>query len=209
MFAFGKTCLFGLRWASGYKGRLTHSQSLQPLPSSFHLLVPLFSPSLLDALEEPLLPLHSFSGLRDPFCFPSSTNPTHTHAHAIPSITGIPQVFFAMKLTLFSVTLLSALLPLAAAHGFVSKVVIGGTTYKGNAPGASAKASPIRQISTTDPVKGATNKNINCGQNAKAASLVAAANPGDTMSFTWDAGDGSHVSTHLLFWERIYTINPP
>lgn len=102
-----------------------------------------------------------------------------------------------MKLTLFSVTLLSALLPLAAAHGFVSKVVIGGTTYKGNAPGASAKASPIRQISTTDPVKGATNKNINCGQNAKVASLVAAANPGDTMSFTWDAGDGSHVRTHV------------
>ena len=98
-----------------------------------------------------------------------------------------------MKFALFSMTFLSAVLPLVSAHGFVSQVTIAGKAYKGNSPGGYSSASPIRQISTTSPVKGATNKNINCGQNAKAASLVASANPGDTMTFKWDAGDGSNV----------------
>lgn len=83
-----------------------------------------------------------------------------------------------------------------AAHGYVHQVVIDGTTYPGNAPGATPSPSIIRQISTIDPVKGANNPNLNCGQNSQPASLVANAMPGSTMAFSW-GGATQHVGFPL------------
>ncbi|KAJ7708249.1 hypothetical protein B0H17DRAFT_917105 [Mycena rosella] len=45
----------------------------------------------------------------------------------------------------------------ASAHGFVSRITINGQMFKGNAPNETPVQSIIRQISSGDPVKGATN----------------------------------------------------
>ena len=92
-----------------------------------------------------------------------------------------------------------ALLPSVAAHGYVSKVVIDGTTYTGPLPADAAGAannspSPIRQIADIGPVKGATNPDINCGLSAQLASLVVSANPGSSMEFYWGNPSGGKVS---------------
>jgi len=83
------------------------------------------------------------------------------------------------------------------AHGYLAQVSIDGTTYMGNTPAASpVNPSIIRDISTIDPVKGANNAYLNCGQSAKPASQVGNANPGSTMSFLW-GDNGAHVSFAL------------
>ena len=98
---------------------------------------------------------------------------------------------------------LLALLPSIAAHGFVEKVVIDGTTYYGNLPqdslGSNSSASPIRQIYDIGPVKGARNPDINCGLSAQPASMVVPANPGSAMEFYWGSPAGTNVSrvSHL------------
>ena len=85
------------------------------------------------------------------------------------------------------------LLPLAEAHGIVGDVVIDGKTYQGPiAGGKSIPGSPIRQISTASPVKGALNKAMTCGPNAKLASFVAPANPGSKIDVLWTANDRKH-----------------
>ncbi|KAH9980127.1 glycosyl hydrolase family 61-domain-containing protein, partial [Lactifluus volemus] len=78
-----------------------------------------------------------------------------------------------------------AFLPLAAAHGYVTKVVIDGTPYSGNVPGAQPTDSPIRQIADISPVKGAQNLDINCGLAAQLATMVVPANPGSVVEFFW------------------------
>lgn len=87
---------------------------------------------------------------------------------------------------------LLALIPYAAAHGYVSVLTVDGTSYTGNAPtqnGQPTNPSVIRRISKIDPVKGATNPFVNCGNDASPASLVADANPGSALTFKWEASD--------------------
>jgi len=82
------------------------------------------------------------------------------------------------------------LLPLAQAHGIVGHITIDGKTYQGPiAGGESISGSPIRQISDASPVKGANNKAVTCGPNAKPAPFVAPANPGSTVGVLWTAND--------------------
>jgi hypothetical protein len=109
----------------------------------------------------------------------------------------IPQIIVALVPIL-------ALLPPVAAHGYVTKVVIDGTTYTGPLPADAAGAannapSPIRQIADIGPVKGATNPDINCGLSAQLASQVVSANPGSSMEFYWGNPSGGNVSrtSHL------------
>jgi Auxiliary Activity family 9 (formerly GH61) len=97
------------------------------------------------------------------------------------------------------VFLLSSLLafpPLAAAHGYISKVVIDGTPYIGNVPGAQPTDSPIRQIADINPVKGAQNSDINCGRAAQLATMVVPANPGSVVEFYWGDPNQENVSHH-------------
>lgn len=85
----------------------------------------------------------------------------------------------------------SALLPSVNAHGFITEFTVDGKSYKGNTPGGKSSSSPIRQISTINPVKGATNKNLICGQSSKPAAIMADVNPGSKMTFAWGNPDGS------------------
>ncbi len=58
--------------------------------------------------------------------------------------------------------------------------------------------SVIRQINSIDPVKGANNKDLNCGHSAQKASLVADVQPGSSLQFFWLAGGGQNVSWRIL-----------
>ncbi|KAG1838359.1 glycoside hydrolase family 61 protein [Suillus subalutaceus] len=91
----------------------------------------------------------------------------------------------------FSLSFL-ALLPFVSAHGYLAQVVIDGNNYYGNVPNAKPVPSIIRQINDVDPVMGASNPYLNCGQDAQLASLVANANPSSQLQFWWDGGDGGH-----------------
>lgn len=86
----------------------------------------------------------------------------------------------------------SAVLPSVNAHGFITTLAVDGKSYKGNVPAGKSAASPIRQISSINPVKGATNKNLLCGQSSKEATLMADAKPGSKLTFAWGDPDGSN-----------------
>jgi len=77
------------------------------------------------------------------------------------------------------------LLPSVKAHGYITTFTANGKSYNGITPGSASGSSPIREISTIFPVKGASNPNLSCGQNAKPASLVADVDSGSTVSFKW------------------------
>lgn len=85
----------------------------------------------------------------------------------------------------------------ASAHGFVATVTIDGKAYRGNAPrfGSSPSKTPsiVHQISTNNPVNGATLAANNCGPGASIASQVADANPGSEITFDWKAGGTQNV----------------
>ncbi|KAI9058961.1 lytic polysaccharide monooxygenase [Trametes sanguinea] len=89
------------------------------------------------------------------------------------------------------VFLLTAL-PYVTAHGYLKSVAIDGQTYQGNVPNQAASDSPIRLINDIDPVKGSSNPNLSCGQNAQKAALVVPANPGSNVTFAWASGNGGN-----------------
>lgn len=95
-----------------------------------------------------------------------------------------------MELFIITFFAILAFIPYVSAHGFVSKVLIDGKEYDGNTPQSSAISSPIRMISTIDPVKGADNPSITCGQDAQAAKLTVPANSGSNLQITWESGSG-------------------
>lgn len=73
-------------------------------------------------------------------------------------------------------------------------MTINGQDYTGNVPtnvqpASSDSSSIIRTVSTYFPIKGATNVGLTCGANSTAVSLVANANPGDSLAFSWKAYD--------------------
>ncbi|KAJ6483627.1 glycosyl hydrolase family 61-domain-containing protein [Mycena vitilis] len=97
-----------------------------------------------------------------------------------------------------SLFLLILSVPYVAAHGFVQKLWIGDKMYLGTpTKGSGNKANPtsiIHRTSSQNPVKGAKNPSVNCGNNATmSAARNGSANPGDTMSFLWTADDLSTV----------------
>ena len=89
----------------------------------------------------------------------------------------------------FCTFLLTAVASSVDAHGFLSTVIIDGKRCIGNMPNANPNPSIIRQISGINPVKGASNPELNCGFSAQFATLVADANPGSAMAFNWSGGD--------------------
>lgn len=93
---------------------------------------------------------------------------------------------------------LLTLISSASAHGFLRTLTVDGTDFAGNVPNASPNPSAIRQIDDVSPVKGATNRAVNCGQNAQIAQLSATANPGSNLTFDWAGGDGSKVCDSFL-----------
>ena len=79
-----------------------------------------------------------------------------------------------------------SLVPSTHAHGFVYHFGVDGTDYVGNIPTKSPNPSPIRQVSAQDPIYGATNPSVNCGNNATLASTVVNAMPGSNLTWGWN-----------------------
>jgi len=98
-----------------------------------------------------------------------------------------------MKTTTTALFSLFALLPaMVAGHGFVQDMTIDGKFIKGNPVGGDPTGpSGIRQVTTPNPIKGAQNRNVNCGSGAKPASLILDAMPGSKLTFNWRGADGS------------------
>ena len=109
---------------------------------------------------------------------------------------------------IFALAPILSLLPSAAAHGILTKVVIDGKSYTGSLPSKTPSDSPIRQVSDVVPVKGADNPSMNCGLNAQVASMVVPANPGSSMEFYWGSPLGSPVSVTLLRLAQCSFANP-
>ena len=97
-----------------------------------------------------------------------------------------------MKPTFYAF-LLTSVAALVDAHGFLYTVTIDGKRYIGNVPGGGTSPSVIRQVSDISPVKGASNRDLNCGLSAQSATLVADANPGSVMAFNWSGGNLQNV----------------
>ncbi|KAF7760303.1 CAZyme family AA9 [Agaricus bisporus var. burnettii] len=96
-----------------------------------------------------------------------------------------------MRLSTLAVPLLTA--AYASAHGYVSQLSIGDTLYQGDRTGQPTDNSVIRDVSSQDPIKGADNPDLNCGNGSpRPAGLNADAKPGDTMSFLWVSADGGN-----------------
>lgn len=108
--------------------------------------------------------------------------------------------------TISALFFLLAFVPYVVAHGYVSILSVDGTQYDGQEPtedGQPTTPSVVRRISIIDPVKGASNPFLNCGQNATAASLIASTNPGSKLTFQWEAGGGErwpHNTGPLMFY---------
>ncbi|KAH9847102.1 glycosyl hydrolase family 61-domain-containing protein [Lenzites betulinus] len=99
---------------------------------------------------------------------------------------------FTMHSILVLLACLFSVLLRVAAHGYLKSVAIDGQTYQGNVPNHATGDSPIRLIDDIDPVKGADNPNLSCGQNAQIAAQVVPANPGSTVTFAWASGNGGN-----------------
>jgi hypothetical protein len=80
----------------------------------------------------------------------------------------------------------------AAAHGIVTQMTINGQVFRGPRIGEGNPKSVIRQVSSGSPIKGANNPAINCGTNARPAALVANAQPGAALTFSWSNGGGGN-----------------
>ncbi|GJJ09015.1 hypothetical protein Clacol_003236 [Clathrus columnatus] len=91
----------------------------------------------------------------------------------------------------FVFALAASLAPSTFAHGFLASIAIDGQVYQGNIPNQGNASSPIRVIDDITPVKGAMNRDINCGKNALIAAVVAPANPGSVLSFDWHSGENT------------------
>lgn len=95
---------------------------------------------------------------------------------------------FVMKTTTLFLPFLTAILPFlpsANAHGFVHVFGVDGNDNQGNVPEGNDAPSPIRQVSSQDPLYGATNPSINCGAGAPNAALAVDAMPGSKLSWDW------------------------
>ena len=66
---------------------------------------------------------------------------------------------------------------------------------------SATPTSVIREITTRDPVKGASKPSLICGQNSIAGSLVANVHPGDAVTFDWRS-----ASLVLVFFDRLYVL---
>jgi len=96
-----------------------------------------------------------------------------------------------MKFSLFQLTVIAASLPtFVSAHGYLGFVIINGKKYTGPAPEAPTNNSPIRQITTIDPVKSLTGSTMSCGQNSPTAGapMTVPAAAGSMMTIAWTDG---------------------
>ena len=109
-----------------------------------------------------------------------------------------------MKTSSFYVLLLTA--AHVSAHGYLGSLTINGKAYTGNTPAGTDNPSVIRQINTSFPNHGADNPSLNCGPGATAGTLVANANPGDILTFSWVDVGPSNVRLFLYICTRLFFL---
>jgi len=97
-----------------------------------------------------------------------------------------------MKTASTLVFTLAAALPFAAAHGLLQDMTIDGMFIKGNGVGGPTNPSAIRHVFSQDPIKGAGNRDINCGAGAQPAALTVDVQPGSEMTFNWRTASGGN-----------------
>jgi hypothetical protein len=95
-----------------------------------------------------------------------------------------------------------SLAPSVQAHGLVYIFGVDGTDYKGNLPnGGTDTPSPIRQVTSQDPIYGASSLTLNCGTGSTNADLVVDAMPGSKLSWLWKSaslGNWPHDTGPML-----------
>jgi len=96
---------------------------------------------------------------------------------------------------MYSATTLIALLlagsGLVSGHGIISKVETGGKSYPGSlGPGSDASKSPVRKVSSGDPIDDVTLPSMACGTDAKVAPVSVTAKAGDNVDVFWMAETG-------------------
>lgn len=101
--------------------------------------------------------------------------------------------------TSFALALAASIAPSALSHGFLASIAIDGKVFQGNVPNQGNSPSPIRVIDDITPVKGANNRDVNCGKNAVIASMVAPAHPGSVVSFDWHSGENTIVCSSFFY----------
>jgi len=97
-----------------------------------------------------------------------------------------------------SLPIILSFVSLVAAHGFINEVVINGKTVAGNPIAKTGGNTPIRSVSTQDPMKGADNKDLSCGPGSQPAQSMASINPGDDIEFSWVDLNGGPVRVFQL-----------
>ncbi|KZV95908.1 hypothetical protein EXIGLDRAFT_734391 [Exidia glandulosa HHB12029] len=102
-----------------------------------------------------------------------------------------------MKSVLYA-AVAAAFLSFVQAHGSVEYIIMDGVTYKGpislDVSPPPLSNSPIRQISTMDPIRDPNSENMRCGQNAATtADAIATVTAGSDITVHYRAGqDGSN-----------------
>jgi Auxiliary Activity family 9 (formerly GH61) len=92
-------------------------------------------------------------------------------------------------------TLLSLLLAagsnFVSGHGIIKNVMINGKTYPGAlGPGSDPANSPVRAVSSGDPIFDVNSPDMSCGTASQFAPISAIAVPGDVVSINWQAQTG-------------------
>lgn len=95
-----------------------------------------------------------------------------------------------MRFSFATAASLLALTGYVSAHGFVTSVVIDGTTYPGSNGAQASTKSPIRQVASGSPVTDPTSSDISCGLSSQKASSQATAKPGSLLQFYWKGETG-------------------
>jgi len=80
---------------------------------------------------------------------------------------------------------------LVSGHGQIKSITINGKTYPGaTGPGSDPSKSPVRAISSGDPIDDVTSPMMLCGRDSKQAPLSATVSPGDKVEVAWQAETG-------------------
>ncbi|KAH7105088.1 glycosyl hydrolase family 61-domain-containing protein [Auriculariales sp. MPI-PUGE-AT-0066] len=113
-------------------------------------------------------------------------------------------------ITLFSATLLAAV-SLVTAHGSVSSLESGGKSFVGPIPGSGSDSdSPVRTISTLEPLTDPSSEDMKCGPKAAAsAKAVADVKAGGTVTWGWRSGESNIAWPHRWGPVMLYAYQCP
>lgn len=80
---------------------------------------------------------------------------------------------------------------LVSGHGIIQNVQVNGKTYPGaTGPGSDPSNSPVRAVSSGDPIDDVTSPMMLCGRDSKQAPMSITVAPGDKVEVAWQAETG-------------------